>query len=258
MAKIEQTHLDSYKEDGYLLIKEPVLNATLFEKLRNYSDELFDRVPKKGNGKAPQLIDCPHWVDPVVFDWLFSDDILDLIEPFTGPDIAIFASHFLRKPPGEGKNITWHEDSAYWDKMIQPMEVVSINIAIEPQSQGNGCMKVIPGTHVFGYSDYEPMDDPTGEVFLRKMKPDQIDESKAVYLETEPNQAHIHDARIVHGSEPNTSSSSRSCFAIRYFSTKCKWMGDPESFHIYLARGKDHAGNSFADPEKSYKPAGLI
>jgi hypothetical protein len=57
-------------------------------------------------------------------------------------------------------------------------------------------MRVVPRTHdngAAGYSDYEPVDGKTS-VFLNEIKRGQFDESKAVSLALDPNQASLHDA----------------------------------------------------------------
>ena len=58
---------------------------------------------------------------------LFADEVLDIIEPLIGPDIALFSSHFICKPRGNGKRVPWHEDSFYWRGMMQqPIEVCTV------------------------------------------------------------------------------------------------------------------------------------
>ena len=79
-----------------------------------------------------------------------------------------------------------------------------------------------------------------------------MDESKAVDIVLQPNQASIHDGRIIHGSAPNTSGHGRSCLTVRYFPTSTKFdrsqWADPNNFHVFLARGVDLAGNEYSDP----------
>jgi hypothetical protein len=75
-----------------------------------------------------------------------------------------------------------------------------------------------------------------------------------VYLELEPNHCSLHHAKLMHASEPNTSSIRRCGYTMRYMSTRVKLNEEfCGAFHqIYLARGRDHAGNNYADPTKSY------
>ena len=57
-------------------------------------------------------MDVPHFKHPELFEWLLADEVLDFVEAFIGPDIALWSSHFISKPPGDGKRVPWHEDSA--------------------------------------------------------------------------------------------------------------------------------------------------
>jgi hypothetical protein len=44
---------------------------------------------------------------------LVSDDrLLNLAEIFVGKDIALFASHYVSKPPFSGLPVLWHQDRA--------------------------------------------------------------------------------------------------------------------------------------------------
>ena len=153
---ITEAEAVAYRDDGYLMVKRPVLDPAMFERLKLLAVEKYDQAARKSGGIAPSLIDCPHWSDPRLFEFLFAPEMLNLVEPIIGPDIAVFACHFLQKPPQVGKRVPWHEDSAYWKGRLEPLEVASITISIERSTPENGCLCVLPGTHRNGYSDYAP------------------------------------------------------------------------------------------------------
>ena len=185
--------------------------------------------------------------------WLFADEVLDLVEPILGPNIALFSSHFICKPRGNGKRVPWHEDSYYWKGMLDPMEVVTVWFAIDPSTKVNGCMNVIPRTHFNGFSDYEEVDTTKNVFHIEIVKP-QRDDSRAVAIELQPNQCSLHDARLIHGSAPNNSTIRRCGYTMRYMSTAVKFNHEKFDHHqIYLARGRDLAGNTYADPSRSYE-----
>ncbi|MDP6356865.1 MAG: phytanoyl-CoA dioxygenase family protein [Planctomycetota bacterium] len=259
MPKLSDSQISSYERDGYLVVTEPVFSDQAFAGLISFAEEQFERAEPKANGRAPQLIDCPHWSDPKMFEWLFADEMVDLVEPLIGPDIALFASHFLLKPPGAGKRVPWHEDSAYWKGRLEPMQVASVNLALSPSWQDSGCMRVIPGTHRLSDSEYKEVAHPCENVFMIEIPDGQFDESEAMDLLLEPNQAHLHHASIIHGSNPNGSAAARFCLAVRYFPADVKFVDEKNpDFQIYLVRGKDRAGNRYSDPRKAYPPAGTI
>ena len=251
-APLSADEIAFFNREGYLIPSRPLFASDTFEALRNHFEDKLARLPAD---VSPEAMDVPHFTDPKLFDWLFADAVLDLIEPLIGPDIALFSSHFIAKPPGTGRRVPWHEDSAYWKKMMQPHDVITVWLAIDPSTRANGCMKVIPRTHSGGggFSEYEDVDHATN-VFAAQIKPHQVEESKAVYLELRPGECSLHHAKLMHASEPNTSAIRRCGYTMRYMSTRVKLSVDYcGQFHqIYLARGRDQAGNPYADPSKSY------
>jgi hypothetical protein len=165
-----------YHQEGYVLPRDPVFPEAEFAALRERFEGMLAALPP---GVRPESMDVPHFLDPGLFRWLLSDSVLDLVEPVLGPDIALFASHFICKPAHNGKRVPWHEDSAYWRGMLEPMEVVTVWLALDASMPGNGCMRVIPRTHHHGYSDYAPVD-ASLNVFANEIRADQRDESRAV------------------------------------------------------------------------------
>jgi chlorinating enzyme len=250
MPSLTSDEVKFFRREGYLIPARPLFPQPKFDALRQHFEEKVARLPAD---VSPEAMDVPHFADPKLFEWLLADEVLNLIEPLIGGDIALFSSHFIAKPAGTGRRVPWHEDSAYWRKIINPHDVVTVWLAIDPSTRANGCMKVIPRTHSGGFSEYEDVDHAT-HVFGAQIKPHQLDESKAVYLELRPNQCSLHHAKLMHASDPNTGDVRRCGYTMRYMSTRVKLNTDfcGEWHQIYLARGRDHAGNRYADPTRSY------
>ena len=105
-------------------------------------------------------------------------------------------------------------------------------------------MRVIPGTHDNGFSDYLPTDK-TVQTFHAEIP--GVDEDKAVYFELERGQSSLHDGRIIHGAKPNTSSVRRTGYTMRYFPASVKVLPVEQNagWKIWLARGRDGAGNTY-------------
>lgn len=249
-SRLSDQQLATYRREGFLVYNQQVFSPEKFRGLKDCFERLLVNLPSH---VRPESMDVPHFLYPELFQWLFDDEVLDLVEPILGPDLALFSSHFICKPGGTGKRVPWHEDSAYWRDMVSPMEVCTVWLAIDPSKKENGCMWVIPRTQGNGFSDYESVD-PVTNVFSTEIVRAQRDVSKAVPCELEEGQASLHDGKLMHGSEPNTSPMRRCGYTMRYISTRTKFNSEKYPYHqIYLARGKDHAGNQYADPEKSYE-----
>jgi hypothetical protein len=242
-----------FLEEGYLIVARPILQLDRFDALRAYFEKVLGELPA---GERPESMDVPHFMHPKLLEWAFDPSILGLVEPLLGPELALFSTHFICKPRGNGKRVPWHEDSAYWKGQIEPMEVCTVWLAIDPSTRLNGCMMVIPRTHKegrAGFSDYGSVDARTA-VFPTEILEPQRNDALRVYIELQPNQCSLHDARIQHGSEPNTSDLRRCGWTLRFCSTRVKF--NQERFagghHVYLAKGRDLGGNTFADPSRSY------
>ncbi|QGQ94598.1 phytanoyl-CoA dioxygenase family protein [Paenibacillus psychroresistens] len=241
-ASITQQDQDFYKKNGYLLYKQPLFSQEKQAELTSIFEEQWELVGRKLNSE----LDTPHFRDERLLKFLLSDEVLDLVEPFIGPNIGLWSSHFICKEPFIGKQTPWHEDSAYWKGRLSSFEkIITVWLAIDRSNQENGCMRVIPGTHSNGFSDYEEVDE-GANIFATQIK--AIDDSKAVYFELEPGQSSLHDSRIIHGATPNPSPNRRCGYTMRYFSTEAKVIPDKNpDFKIWLARGKDIAGSNFVN-----------
>ncbi len=252
-GRISPEEVEHFSREGYVIPPGPIFPEEKYQKLKqHFENKLADLLPDQ----RPEGMDVPHFTDTALFEWLFADEILDLVEPILGADIALFSSHFICKPKGNGKRVPWHEDSNYWKTMLpDSMKVVTVWFAIDPSRRENGCMQVIPQTHNTGkkgFSDYDTTDT-TLNVFPTEVTKTQRDDSKAVAIELEPNHASLHDARIIHGSEPNSSQLRRCGYTMRYMSSQTRLSESARAYHrIYLARGRDVAGQPYGDPTQTY------
>lgn len=244
MIRLESTDTQFYAEKGYVLYRQPVFSPEKFQRLYAIFEELEQKA--KADGKRIDELDTPHFEDLRLFEFLMADEVIGLIEPLIGSDIGLWSSHFIAKEPLTGRATPWHEDSAYWDGRFDRMDqIVTLWLAIDPSNQANGCMRVIPSTHLNGHSDYESMDNDEN-VFASGISPDDVDESKAVYFELEPNQCSLHDGRIIHGAKANTSPTRRCGYTMRYFSQHMKLNTDHPSnanHKIWHVKGKNVANN---------------
>ncbi|MBN8216101.1 MAG: phytanoyl-CoA dioxygenase family protein [Spirochaetes bacterium] len=245
---LPESAVERYRREGWVKVDRPIFAPEKFRRLKEHFEAKLAALPP---GERPEGMDVPHFTDLALFEWLLAPELLDLVEPLIGPDIALFSSHFICKPRGNGKRVPWHEDSAYWRGMIYPAEVVTVWLAIDPSNLENGCMQVIPGTHRNGYSDYDPVD-PAKNVFATEVRAAQMDASKRVPVELEANQASLHDGRIIHGSDANTSDKRRCGYTMRFMPARLELSQAAYAYHqIFLARGEGHGVNRYGDPARA-------
>ena len=240
MNTLSPEDVASYQTNGYYLYHQQVFPKDKLETLNGIFEE---HLAEKGSLLSDEL-DTPHFRDPRLLDFLLSAEPLDLVEPIIGPNIGLWSSHFISKDPYTGRETPWHEDSAFWNGRISSFDkIITIWLAIDPSDAENGCMRVIPGTHSNGFSDYHEVDMKYNT--FEKAIPN-VDESKAVNFELARGEASLHDSRIIHGAKANTSPRRRCGYTMRYFSTEARVLPERNQGHkIWLARGKDIAGNNF-------------
>lgn len=239
---ITEQDVQFYREKGYFLHKAPLFSPGQMEKLNLIFN---DQLAQKGDKLSDEL-DRPHQRDERLLELLLSKEVLDVVEPFIGPNIGLWSSHFICKDPYVGRATPWHEDSAYWKgRTDRSDKIITVWLALDRSNQENGCMRVIPGTHVNGFSEYEEVDK-SQNTFGTQIK--SVDESRAVYFELEPGECSLHDSRIIHGAQANTSPYRRCGYTMRYFSTEVKINPERNRTAVFwLARGKDIAGNPFVN-----------
>lgn len=218
-----------YDEEGYVIFRD-VLDRELIAEAYEHVDWLLARHPELRPEQLGHRLarEDPFW------QRLVSDDrLLDVAEQFVGPDIALFATHYICKPPRTGQPVLWHQDGAFWP--LEPMDVTTLWLALGESDPENGCLRVIPRTHTLELKGMKETDDP--DAVLRSEIDAQVDEAAAVDLTLRPGDVSVHHPNIVHGSNANTSDRWRRALTIRYIPTSTR-ITEPDAASAYLLRGR--------------------
>ena len=233
-----------YEQAGYAIFQN-VLDPCLIQEASNHINWLLERNP----GTRPEQLhhhlvaDDPFWVR------LISDErLLDIAELFIGPNIALFASHYISKPPTDGQAVLWHQDGSYWP--LEPMEVVTLWLAVDDSTPENGCMRVIPGTHTLPLHEMKRNTD-IPNVLSSSIDTELVDESKAVDLIVKAGGISVHHPNLIHGSNPNTSTTRRGGLTIRYIPTTTRITKKPWPC-AFLLRGEPVTGINDYIPKPKY------
>ena len=235
----------AFDHDGYVICRS-VLDAELVREAGEHVDWLMARHPDlRPENLHHQLV----WKDAFWVRLLSDDRILDCVEQIIGPNMALFASHYIAKPPEEGRAVLWHQDGSYWP--IEPMEVVTAWLAINPATVDNGCMHIIPGSHRMDLRGVQPRDD-VPSVLKSEMPLEFVDESQAVDILLEPGDISLHHPNIIHGSNANESDLWRKGLTMRYVPTTTRINGDPDEVESILMRGEAVAGINRYSPKPRY------
>lgn len=232
--------VEDYRREGYLRFGQ-LLSPDVLGDLRRYIEFLIETLPK---GKRPEHLDVPHFEHPYLMHFLTHPSVLNAVETLIGPNITLWSSHFISKPGGDGLPVSWHTDADYWKGRITPIEVVTVWLAVDRSTRENGCMRVIPRTHL-ERRERRYRDLPSGtNVFKSTLVDDEIDESKVVDIELEEGECSFHNAWLIHGSLPNRSPYRRCGYTMRYMPSSVIFtpLSERDSHKVFLVRGKDLSG----------------
>ena len=149
---------------------------------------------------------------------------------------------------------------------IVPATNVSAWLALTESDRGNGCVKVIPGTHRKWYDTSEV--EGSG-MFNRGLWLDGFDDAEADYIELEAGQFFLFNESLVHGSDPNPSDRDRTGVVYRYTPTSTRVLegrridesGMPLArWHAILVHGRDEHGHNRLGPppDRDLHPLGPV
>lgn len=233
--------IQHYREKGFYLYNKPLFPVDKQEKLALILEE---HLADKGSRLSDEL-DTPHFRDQRLLDFLLDKKVLDMVEDILGPNIGLWSSHFICKDPKIGRRTPWHEDSAYWEGKFDRLDkILTLWLAIDDSKLENGCMGVIPGTHRNGFSEYDAVEDTRKNTFSEEIKAGSFNEKDVVWFELNKGECSLHDGRIIHGANPNTSEKRRCGYTMRYFSLDMKFNPEAAPNHlIWHARGENIADN---------------
>jgi len=229
----------------------------------------LDRVIAENPGVRPERLVSAHLEargtegvkgSREFFDLALHPTLLSAVEQLIGPDICLWGCQIFCKPSGDGMEVPMHQDGHYWP--IRPLATVTAWVALDSSTKANGCLRVVPRSHVARcqYDHYKS--DKEHLVLNQAIKDSELDELQSpADVELEPGQFSLHDVYTVHGSHKNSSARRRAGVALRYMPTTSvferalfesnassgytvDWANRP----IYLAQGLDRSGKNQYTP----------
>ncbi len=185
---------------------------------------LLDRMARRRDPKADNDVYFnAHQQEPWLFDLATHPRLLDLIEQHVGPNIVLWGSNIIAKPPGMGQIVAWHQDATEWN--IKGRFAPTVWITLDDIAPDNGGMSVLPGWHLKGPLPHNQSrgDNADSKIDPALLPPD-IDELKHDYVLKAGRMA-IHHEYLPHYSPPNTSDRWRRVILFRYIAAGAQ-IGD--------------------------------
>ena len=247
-----------YAEHGYLVV-EDLLNADELAELEADLVKLArGGYPVDGIRPVPAELDdtevlerilcihMPHFVSPVVRRFTAHPRLAEVLGRIVGAHmqdghwnggVKCMQSMFFAKPPGKPGQ-AWHQDECFIP--TRDRSLCGAWIAIDDATLENGCLWVIPGSHLAGTLYPSRTHDRTGE-FDPTPESYGFDDSDEVPVELCAGSALFFNGYLLHRSRRNASGRYRRALVNHYMSTQSPlhWCLDEE-----LADGSRHESDN--------------
>ncbi len=222
MGNSEQ--FEFWKENGYLVV-ENMFSAAEVESLRESAGRLSARADgltestdrfilhtfgDGGGQPVVQQIAEPHELGGEWMALARDSRILDTVESLIGPNIQLYYSMMMMKPPRQGSRAPWHQDFAFF--VHDRASLVACQVYLDDSTLENGCVRVVPGSHKAGLLNHFD-----GDEFTEMVQGDtSAFDAQEVALPVKAGGAAFWHCMTLHSSHPNTSEHPRRAVVFEY------------------------------------------
>ncbi len=241
--------INTYREQGYLVIEDVVPPATLarLQALTQEHVENAKGVPGHtdvydvAHGHSPdkpllRRIKLPHKAHPEYRAFAEDPVVVDIMADLLGSDIRLHGGKINLKPGGAEDAVEWHQDWAFYPHTNDC--VLAVGVMLDDMDLENGPIMMMPGTHTGPVYDHHLDGKFTGAINLDRC---DLDFSQAETVTGRAGSISVHHARLVHGSSANRSGRPRRLLLWEYAAADA-WplmgAGDIDEFDDRVVRGR--------------------
>ncbi len=175
-----------------------------------------------------------------IYDLVSDDRILDYLEDLLGENLVLRGTNYFAKMPGDGQQVSWHQDASYWP--LTPSRAVTAWLAIDDVDAENGAMQIIPGSHRHGQIAFDESNPDERNVLNQTIRNAEQYGGPPESIALKAGQMSLHTDWVLHCSEPNRSTRRRCSLAMRFVSADVRasegWNRD-----TIICRGSDPSGH---------------
>ena len=241
-ALLDERQRTAYRQEGYHFAVRAFTEAEAGALRRRFLDYWHSHqealLALKPRERAAYMLDT-HLFLRWVSDIALNTRVLDAVESVLGPDVLVWSTQWFTKMAHDKAYVSWHQDATYWG--LSPPNVTTAWIALSESTVANGCLRVVPATHLQTLPQRETYAE-TNMLSRGQEIAVEVDEAHAVDLTLRPGEFSLHHVGIVHGSGPNESEGPRIGLAVRYISPDVVQSGAQRDLAV-LARGEDRYGH---------------
>jgi phytanoyl-CoA hydroxylase len=233
--RLSPEQIAAYGRDGYLVLPAVLAEAEIAALEPTFQRFITGQVPGMGRdfcdmsgpyGRAFEDFNLVNAVLPRVYDPSLVGNVFErcassIARQLIGDDATLDYDQFLAKRPQRAAAVfAWHQDLGYWPTGTPDTRTVTCSLALDDATVENGCLQVVPGSHL------EPQ--------LRRHRPSAWHTSPelreeahtltvelcaadaVVSLPVRRGGITVHNERIVHGSPGNRTDGWRRTYVVAH------------------------------------------
>lgn len=165
MSVFSDSELASFNRDGFVIARG-LANADLIRRMKSVTEagvrDGIDPVEYEADlqypgapashaehgGRTIRRLKQAHSRGYVFTEWLLDSGLQRRLRQLLGPNLVCPLAHHncvMTKHPDFSSDTGWHQDIRYWS--FQRPDLVSVWLALVPETKENGCLQVLPGSH---------------------------------------------------------------------------------------------------------------
>ena len=187
----------------------------------------------------------------VLFKW--ADEIsrnpvlVSYVEQIIGPNIHCWDTLLWIKNPGDGKDVSFHQDATYWN-FSNKHRAVTAWFAFDDVTEEHGSLEYIKGSHHAMQRRHNDIKTDTNLLMRGQTVDAPIIVKERVKTSVPAGNVLLHNPYVIHGSGPNRASTPRIAMGLIFASTECKPVMSVSPESTILVAGVDDYNYMLHDP----------
>lgn len=228
------------ESDGFCIL-ENIIDAQMLARLRTVTDEMLARQAashfeeNRSQGSLVSVFEEPDMIQLVAYP-----PILSALAKL-GFDKPKWSSGFVISKPAGSPPLFWHQDARFWDDPISyTPQIIQcfLMIYLVDTTPENGCLRLIPGSHLKRHPLHDALPDAHGETLGRMDDPKHLAFQRTegeVAVPAKAGDVVMGSARLLHAAHGNRSNKRRTNITLWYYPAFAEL---PASIRAFLA-GKE-------------------
>ncbi|MCY4525533.1 MAG: phytanoyl-CoA dioxygenase family protein [Anaerolineaceae bacterium] len=225
-------------DDGFCLL-EGIIDERMLARMREVTDEVLTQTDTVHfDAKRSQGSVIPAFEHPGMAELVVHPPLLAALNGLGYADPKWGSGFIISKPP-HSPPLFWHQDGRFWDEpaCYTPQTIQCfLMIYLVDTTPHNGCLRVIPGSHVKRHALHDKLDEAHDDALGKMEDPQHLAFQRAageVDVPVRAGDVVMGSAQLLHAAHGNQSARRRTNITLWYYPA---YAAMPESIQAFVAQ----------------------